>query len=983
MKKIISLVTIFATAVSFSMIPMPATASATTATVFLTTTGTHTWTVPANFGTPNTIEVIGGGGNGATGSNGGGGGGGGGYSSKTNVTLTPGSSVSYNVGAAAGDTYFCNSTSHCLYLSDSNVQVSANGGESGHGDGSKGDGGSTYNAIGATKRAGGDGADHSSNKGGGGGGAAGKNAAGNNASGTSGGQGDGTFGGLGATTQSANNGNPGFDGTEYDLTHGSGGGGSGSTGNDKSGGTGGLYGAAGGGARGSGIGGAGRQGLIVITYTIASKSDQATLIVNNPSPVVYGTSYTLTTNGGSGTGAVTFDAGVSTGCAVTGSTLSVTNASGVCDVTATKAADANYNSITSDPISITINKANQTISFTSTVPSNATVGGATYTPTATGGASGNAVVFTIDSTASSVCSISAGVVSFTAAGTCVIDANQTGNTNYNAAPQVQQSFTVIPAPDTTPPAYTWNLPAINSVYRDGQPISVDADITETGSGIEDGASCNPAIHFPVGSFTGTVTYSESTGKCAGTITLNNPSYLNDGTHHITLSVADRAGNSAISADRNILIDNTAPTLTSYTVSETIISPNGDGTKDDTSIDVAYSEQVQADINILDSGGNKVRDLYSSTAVTNPSPKIWDGKNNSDHVVADGVYTIQVLGTDVAGNTVSDTTKTVQVDTVAPVITLNGNAEVSVTVNNSYSDAGATALDNGTVDLTSSIITVNPVDVNTLGTYTITYNVTDAAGNEASQVTRTVHVVASATVSVTGVTLNEHNATLTVGGADDQLTATVAPENATNKNVTWSSDNTSAATVSDGGLVHAVASGSAIITVTTADGGKTDTDALTINPASSSGGGDGGSESGGTCPTACGYNGGTVPDGNGGTKTCEPTAACPVAPEESCPTACGYNGGTVADGQGGQKTCSATSVCENTSDQTTDNGSGGGGGNTGGGGHRSGSRHHSGGEVLGAFTSIYGSSSGSDWQRQLLLIMQQLLTLLQTYQGTLH
>src|SRR5204863_53488 len=37
---------------------------------------------------------------------------------------------------------------------------------------------------------------------------------------------------------------------------------------------------------------------------------------------------------------------------------------------------------------------------------------------------------------------SAGVVSFDAIGTCVIDADQAGDTNYNAAPQIQQSFTV-------------------------------------------------------------------------------------------------------------------------------------------------------------------------------------------------------------------------------------------------------------------------------------------------------------------------------------------------------------------------------------------------------------------------------------------------------------------------------------------------------------------------------------------------------------
>jgi hypothetical protein len=91
---------------------------------------------------------------------------------------------------------------------------------------------------------------------------------------------------------------------------------------------------------------------------------------------------------------------------------------------------------------LTNQKANQTISFTSTAPSNAKVGGATYTVAATGGASGNAVTFSIDSSASSVCSISGSTVSFTATGTCVIDGNQAGSSNYNAAPQAQQSFTV-------------------------------------------------------------------------------------------------------------------------------------------------------------------------------------------------------------------------------------------------------------------------------------------------------------------------------------------------------------------------------------------------------------------------------------------------------------------------------------------------------------------------------------------------------------
>ena len=65
----------------------------------------------------------------------------------------------------------------------------------------------------------------------------------------------------------------------------------------------------------------------------------------------------------------------------------------------------------------------------------------TYTPTATA-TSGLAPVFTIDGPSASVCSISSGVVSFTGIGTCTIDADQPGNSSWNAAPQAQQSITV-------------------------------------------------------------------------------------------------------------------------------------------------------------------------------------------------------------------------------------------------------------------------------------------------------------------------------------------------------------------------------------------------------------------------------------------------------------------------------------------------------------------------------------------------------------
>ena len=73
--------------------------------------------------------------------------------------------------------------------------------------------------------------------------------------------------------------------------------------------------------------------------------------------------------------------------------------------------------------------------------------------------------------------------------------------------------------------------------------------------------------------------------------------------------------------------------------------------------------------------------------------------------------------------------------------------------------------------------------------------------------------------VTGVSLDTVNIELNVGETTT-LTATVAPENASNKNIIWSSSDSSVAEVDELGKVTAVSEGTAVITVTTMDGGYT-------------------------------------------------------------------------------------------------------------------------------------------------------------------
>ncbi len=78
------------------------------------------------------------------------------------------------------------------------------------------------------------------------------------------------------------------------------------------------------------------------------------------------------------------------------------------------------------------------------------------------------------------------------------------------------------------------------------------------------------------------------------------------------------------------------------------------------------------------------------------------------------------------------------DTTKPVITLKGGATITITQGNDFTDPGATATDNKDGDITSKITTSGSVDNNKVGTYTITYTVSDKAGNKATA-TRTVVV----------------------------------------------------------------------------------------------------------------------------------------------------------------------------------------------------------------------------------------------------
>ncbi len=77
------------------------------------------------------------------------------------------------------------------------------------------------------------------------------------------------------------------------------------------------------------------------------------------------------------------------------------------------------------------------------------------------------------------------------------------------------------------------------------------------------------------------------------------------------------------------------------------------------------------------------------------------------------------------------------------------------------------------------------------------------------------------IPVTGVNLSKETTTVEVGNTET-LTVNIVPSNATNKNVTWKSSDTGIITVNNNGIITGIKEGLATITVTTVDGGYSDT-----------------------------------------------------------------------------------------------------------------------------------------------------------------
>ncbi|MDA7675713.1 DUF5011 domain-containing protein, partial [bacterium] len=279
-------------------------------------------------------------------------------------------------------------------------------------------------------------------------------------------------------------------------------------------------------------------------------------------------------------------------------------------------------------------------------------------------------------------------------GTYTVIYNASDNEGNSATPVTR---TVVVA-DTISPIITLQGDAIMT-------IAAGDDFTDPGSSAND-------------SFEGELTVSVT-----GSVNTSTP-----GAYALTYNVSDGAGNAATEVTRTVnVMDQVGP----------VITLNGPA-----------NVQHEAGIPYKDPGATATDNLDSVPLIT----------TGTVDVNTAGTYTLTYTATDAAGNAANALIRTVVVaDTMAPVITLQGSAEMDVFINAPFVDPGSIVNDSFESVLTATV--TGNVDTATAGVYTLSYNVSDGAGNTAAEVTRTVNVVdqAAPIITLIGEAIVEHEA----------------------------------------------------------------------------------------------------------------------------------------------------------------------------------------------------------------------------------
>jgi hypothetical protein len=226
-----------------------------------------------------------------------------------------------------------------------------------------------------------------------------------------------------------------------------------------------------------------------LSQTVNKASQSALTAVVTPSTVVYGTTATLSSTGGSGTGVVTFSAGASTGCSVAGTTLSVTNAGGTCSVTATKAADGNYLIAISAAAPVTLEQAASTTTVTGgTFTYDGAAHAAAVSVTGAGG-------LNLTPAASYSGSCSSAPITVAEGTTCTATYNYAGDINYLPSSN-SASITINKAEATI------NVAPYNVTYNGSAHVAVGTAAGVNGEDLSAGFDLSATSHKDAGTYNG-------------------------------------------------------------------------------------------------------------------------------------------------------------------------------------------------------------------------------------------------------------------------------------------------------------------------------------------------------------------------------------------------------------------------------------------------------------------------------------------------
>ena len=284
-----------------------------------------------------------------------------------------------------------------------------------------------------------------------------------------------------------------------------------------------------------------------VSASLASQT--ITFTTKAPTSAVYLSTFTVVATGGaSGDGVVFTSSGA---CSNVGATYTMTSSTGTCSVIANQGGNGNYSAAPAVTESVSAHLATQTITFTTSAPASA-ANLSSFTVAATGGASGNAVTF---SSSGACTNVGATYTMSKGTGTCSVNANQAGNTNYAAATQVTQTVNATPAAQTI----TFSTPApASAVYNSKFTVAASATSTLNVTFTSSGSCTNSGA---------TYTMTSGTGTCS--VIANQA-----GNSNYAAAPAVTQNVSLIPASQAITFTTNAPATAAYNASFTVVAKAG-------------------------------------------------------------------------------------------------------------------------------------------------------------------------------------------------------------------------------------------------------------------------------------------------------------------------------------------------------------------------------------------------------------------------